>query len=150
MNTKANTCFKLIRISMLLALFCVSDALLAQEASSDCGCAVDVHLQRIYIQPDSFPVPVLGMDELMHRLAVEVETPPIDDLTVLGPKTLVSFVVSETGEIQDKQVIKEQFPNSNVAEQIFKIVESMEWKPGICKGNPVPTEFVLPLKICLN
>lgn len=121
-----------------------------QSEPVSCLYVLDADLQKFCLTPDSLPEPVDGMNELLHRLAVEVSLPTVEGYEVAGTQTVIRFIVAEDGTISGKLVINKQFYDCDIVEQMFKIVESMSWKPGYCDGKPVPTEFILPLRMYVN
>lgn len=125
-------------------------SLYGQGESRICNYVIDAELQKICLTPDSLAGPEEGMGKLMNRLAVEVSLPTVEGFEIRGTQTVIRFIVDENGQISGKLVLKKQFYDCDVAEQMFAIVESMTWRPGYCSGKPIATEFILPLRLCLN
>lgn len=121
-----------------------------QTETASCIYAIDADLQKICLTPDTLAEPHDGMGDLMYRLALEVSLPSVEGHEILSTQTVIRFIVDENGQISGKLVLKKQFYDCDVAEQMFAIVGSMSWQPGYCDGKPVPTEFILPLRLCLN
>ncbi len=121
-----------------------------QTEPASCLYALDADLQKICLTPDSLPEPVQGMNELLHRLAVEVSLPTAEGYEIAGTQTVIRFIVNEDGSISGKLILKKQFYDCDIVGQMFSIVESMSWSPGYCDGKPVPTEFILPLRLYVN
>ncbi|MHB1277965.1 MAG: energy transducer TonB [Bacteroidia bacterium] len=141
------------RVGFLLSAFLymgLGVAVYGQTEPSSCLYVLDAELQKICLTPDSLPEPVEGMNELLHRLAVEVSLPTAEGHEIAGTQTMIRFIVDETGAITGKLVLKKQFYDCHIVEQMFAIVESMNWTPGYCDGKPVPTEFILPLRVYVN
>lgn len=141
------------RVGFLLGAFLYMGSGLnahGQTEPASCLYALDADLQKICLTPDSLPEPVDGMNELLRRLAVEVSLPTAEGHDIAGTQTVIRFIVNEDGSISGKLVLKKQFYDCDIVGQMFSIVESMSWSPGYCDGKPVPTEFILPLRLYVD
>lgn len=125
--------------------------LYGQADSTDCVFRIDTVIgKKVYSTVDKMPEPVGGQKVLMKKLSKEVKLDHTSEDMPTGSMTVVSFVVGEKGEIIDKKVEREDFRNRNIPEQMFGVIESINWIPGSCNGNVVPVEYVLPLRMCLK
>ncbi|HCS20414.1 MAG TPA: hypothetical protein DIW47_07610 [Bacteroidetes bacterium] len=142
-----------LRVGFLLNAFLymgLGIAAYGQTEPASCLYVLDADLQKICLTPDSLPEPVEGMNELLHRLAVEISLPTAESYEIAGTQTVIRFIVNEDGSLSGKLILKKQFHDCDIVEQMFSIVESMNWSPGYCDGKPVPTEFILPLRLYVN
>ena len=126
-------------------------SLYGQTDSTDCVFRIDtVTGKKVYSTVDKMPEPVGGQKVLLKKLGQEIKLGNVSEDMLTGEMTVVSFVVSENGEIIKEHIEREDFRNRNVAEQVFGVIESIDWAPGSCNGYFVPVEYRLPLRICLK
>lgn len=95
------------------------------------------------------PVPEGGEENLFSKLGKGVSFNRTS-IESTGSMTIISFVVNESGEIEQKRIEREDFKGMNLPDQMFSVVESLKWTPGTCSGKAVPVLVRLPLRTCLR
>jgi hypothetical protein len=119
--------------------------------SLNCKSYFDSLVNRaVFINVDTPPKPEGGEEKLFKKLNKEITLKPFSKNEPIGSKTIISFVVAEQGKIIGKRIERDDFKNSNIPEQMFKVIESIYWEPGKCNDKVVPVQFKLPLNICLK
>lgn len=113
------------------------------------NCFVDSN-KNLYLYADELPKPKKGYPFLYKKLLSEIELDSIDIKNSYESMTVISFVVKTNGEICGKKVEKVAYKGIGVPDQMFKLVESLEWEPGSCQGIPVEVRYFLPFRICLK
>jgi protein TonB len=59
-------------------------------------------------------------------------------------KIIIAFIIDSNGDVVGERTIK-NIDQTDIAEQLFKIIREMKWQPGTCEGNPVPVLQIFPL-----
>jgi hypothetical protein len=113
-------------------------------------CIKDTLTPTVYLYVDKMPEPKYGKKYLIKSLFEKVKLNDIPKNKVSGSMTIISFVINEKGEIINKKTVREDYSGMEITEQMFKVVESIEWEKGSCKGTPVSVKYILPFKICLK
>lgn len=103
----------------------------------------DVNQQphKIYEVVDEMPKFPGGEKAMFEWLGKNVKYP---EATETGGRVIVRFIVSETGKVENAEVIKGFNPAFDA--EAKKIVEKMpDWNPGKNHGKAVPVYFTLPI-----
>lgn len=140
-----------MKIIQIIFLFIVSYYSVSGQALNrlEDNCSVDSN-KNLYLDADEWPKPKKGYPFLYKKLLSEIELDSIDTKNSYESMTVISFVVKTNGEICGKEIEKEAYKGIGIPEQIFKLVESLEWEPGSCQGIPVEVRYFLPIRICLK
>jgi len=104
--------------------------------------------KQVYIVVDREPRIKGGYEALIKKISDEVIYPRKNGYSVEG-KVYVGFIVTEEGLITGARVIK-GIPETNVAEQYLGVIKRLEWEPGICNGDTVPTLMMMPIVVCVK
>jgi len=125
----------------------VLNTALAQNKKSNCSGFQDTILHKfVYTSVDKIPEPIGGFDHLSKTLSKQIKwTSAYDEYK---GRIIVTFVVEKDDTIDGIRISKD-IPNTNnfFSNQILKAVKQYKWKPGLCKGKPVPVLFSFPVTI---
>ena len=90
-----------------------------------------------------------GQTELMKFLQKNLRYPPAARENGIEGRVVLQFVVDESGNISDIQVLRDI--GGGCAEEATRVVKMMPpWKPGKQNGNPVKVYFKLPVTFKLG
>ncbi len=90
-----------------------------------------------------------GQTELMKFLQKNLRYPPAARENGIEGRVVLQFVVDESGNISDIQVLRDI--GGGCAEEAVRVVKSMPpWKAGKQNGNPVKVYFKLPVTFKLG
>lgn len=93
-------------------------------------------------------MPVFGKKEsdLMNYLNKNIRYPKQAINAGIEGMVIVSFVVTNTGKVQDVQVLKGL--GYGTEDEAIRVVTGMpEWKPGRQNGHPVNVRYTLPIRL---
>ena len=83
-----------------------------------------------------------GMSEMMKYLAENIQFPVGDDDTT--GRVVVKFVVEKNGEIGDTKIVKSLTPALDA--EAIRVIKSMpRWQPAMSGGQPVASNYTLPV-----
>ena len=100
----------------------------------------------VEVQPE-FPD---GMKEMMKVIQYNLKYPEAAKAAGAEGKAFVQFVVKADGSISDVQVMRST-GNESLDAEALRVVSSMPaWSPGMQGGEPVFTQYVLPIVFRLN
>lgn len=96
---------------------------------------------------DRLPTYPGGIDKFYRYVAENFNSRNIDDRML---NVVVSFVVEKDGTMTDIRVVRSGGPAAD--RESIRVLKSMrkKWEPGISKGQPVRTQYMLPIKILLK
>lgn len=135
---------------IILCIWCfASQGSFAQNARSVCQGKIDTVLHKfVYTIVDRVPEPEGGLAKIGELIGKNIKYPAnFDDYY---GTVIIGFVVEENGKLDGLRVFRDRSPDQEIAKQFFKIVNMVKWKPGICKGRPVPVLYSAPLTICVS
>jgi len=90
-----------------------------------------------------------GQTELMKFLQKNLRYPPAARENGIEGRVVLQFVVDESGNISDIQVLRDI--GGGCADEAIRVVKMMPpWKPGKQNGNPVKVYFKLPVTFKLG
>ena len=137
---------------ILLFLIGCSSICLAQNDQLVCSSILDsISGQYIIKYPDKEAQPEGGMSQLLKRFSNEIQYNDSLEITIAGGSiTTVRFVVTKNAEVTNKTIIKESYKGMNIPQQMFEVIESIDWTPGMCNGKYVSSIVQIPLRICLT
>ncbi|WP_158642845.1 energy transducer TonB [Mucilaginibacter ginsenosidivorax] len=105
--------------------------------------------RHVYDSVEKPPEPVGGLGDLTRLISRNLKFP--NTCADYAGKIIVNFVIEPDGSIDNKTVMRDPSGDKHLfADQVFKIIESVKWKPGRLNGKPVATWYALPLTICLG
>lgn len=102
--------------------------------------------QLIYTRVDTMPDVKGGSHVLYKEISKRIKY-PVDKLS-FDSKVIIAFLVMEDGRILGKRIIND-IDGTDLASQLFNIVDDLEWRPGTCNGMYVPALYYLPLIVHL-
>jgi len=134
-----------IKTSLITILVCTNLLLcFGQINYIDCTSEIDTLTGlTVYTYPDSIPTPK-GGEKLLVKELTKLDS-PLRCSTIYG-KIFVAFIVDTEGNINGKRVLRD-IEETDFADQVFKLVEQLEWMPGTCQGEKVPTVRILGVRI---
>ena len=89
------------------------------------------------------------MQALFKYLGKNIEYPPIAQENGITGRVVLRFVVNETGNITDIQVVKDI--GGGCGAEAVRVVKSMPtWTPGRQRGKPVKVYYTLPVRFNLD
>ena len=104
---------------------------------------------QIFTYVEQMPEFPGGQTELMKFLNKNLRYPPAARENGIEGRVVVQFVVDETGNISDLQVLRDI--GGGCAEEAVRVVKQMpNWKPGKQNGNPVKVYYKLPVTFKLG
>lgn len=90
-----------------------------------------------------------GERRMYHFISANIEYPQKAIVDSVAGTVYLQFVVSETGDVRNIEVIKGVRDDLNTA--AINVVKMMpRWKPGRQRGKPVPVYYNLPIRFSLN
>lgn len=89
-----------------------------------------------------------GVDSLMKFMSQNIHWPKDLDAEVKPPVIVfVGFIVDAEGHMSDPYLVKQSYDAfNNEAIRVIKLMQTITWKPGLQKGNPVRVKYVLPIR----
>lgn len=137
-----------MRIFFLVIMILSSAQVVAQ--GPDCTLHKDsLTRESVVLMPEKRADVVGGLPALGKAIRSKLKLPtsarpqPVDFSGVY-----VAFVIDEKGEVKGERVVRSTLPE--ISSQVFEAVKSLSWKPATCKGKPVPSLFILPVRICIE
>ena len=113
-----------------------------RSETEDCISLIDsLTGRKIYQFVDRMPSPKDGEAKLLKKLK-EIKLNNIPEH--IQTKIIVEFIVDSDGKIFGKRVIK-NIEGTDLAEQVLKIIDDIEWTIGTCNGSQVPVIYTLPV-----
>ncbi|WP_298138157.1 energy transducer TonB [Flavobacterium sp.] len=96
------------------------------------------------VQPD-FPG---GINKFRKQVGEKFEVPEINEEKVVT--VLLSFVIEKDGTMTDIKVLKN--PGYGLEKEAIRVLKSIKtkWVAGILNGQPVRTQYSLPIKVQMN
>jgi hypothetical protein len=105
-----------------------------------------LEVQPIISESETQPEPQNGMQVFRKQIAMKFRLPEVEK-DVTG-SVVAKFFISNTGEISNITILKEDPKNLGLGEEFTRILkESPNWKPGTKDGKPVGVYFALPVSI---
>lgn len=108
---------------------------------------------QVVYEIDVLPEPVGGWSGFWQFLRKEIKYPKADLEAGIEGKIIVQFVVDTDGTLSDIQLSPGTETAGTVAmrEESLRVIGlSPKWKPGMLKGEPVPTRYQVPFEFKLN
>lgn len=89
-----------------------------------------------------------GIKNFYDYVAKNFDKPEIDDLGAVSVN--VSFVIEKDGSMTDIKVLRN--PGYGLDKEAIRVLKSLKtkWKPGFKNGQPVRTQYNLPIRIQVN
>lgn len=85
-----------------------------------------------------------GTEALIQYLSREVRYPKEAMEAGISGRVYVSFVVTKSGKLTNIRVVKPAHPLLNA--EAIRVVKFMpKWKPGMENGQPINTEYTMPI-----
>lgn len=102
-----------------------------------------------YYPRETMPEFTGGIDQLYFFLSRNIKYPPRAREKGLEGKVVMQFVITNTGELTEVEVIRS--PSEEFTKESVRVVKSMpNWKPGTLEGQPVSVKYTLPIRFQLN
>lgn len=129
---------KTLRYIFIFSLFLMS-AVNAQESDK----------KEVFVIVEESPEFPGGMQAMMNFIRDNVKYPQSCRENSIGGKVFLKFIVTQTGEVTNVEVIKSSGA-SLLDQEAVRVVKSMpSWKPGYQTGRPVNVYFNLPINFKL-
>jgi len=157
MNKKSNRNAKLrilfvlpIVISMLLVFACNDSESIKSEKNDVIKEEVSVSkTDQIYDEVDVMPEYPGGMEALATFISQNIIYPDKAKSSNATGKVYVSFVISETGKVENVEVAQSE--NEIFNQEAIRVVSALaNWTPGYKDNKAVKVRFTLPIKFQLN
>lgn len=89
-----------------------------------------------------------GVDAFLKIVGNRFQAPEIEDLNVV--RIIVLFVVEKDGSISN--VVVPKSPGYDLDKEAIRVLKSIKtkWEPGILNGQPVRTQYSLPITVKVN
>jgi periplasmic protein TonB len=105
--------------------------------------------EKPYTYVEQMPTFPGGDTEMMKYLGKNIRYPAAAQRAGVEGLVVLSFVVSNTGEISDIQVVKAL--GAGTDEEAVRVVKSMpKWTPGKQNGRAVPVRYTLPVRFTIK
>ncbi|WP_266203218.1 energy transducer TonB [Pontibacter kalidii] len=105
--------------------------------------------EKPYTYVEQMPTFPGGDGEMMKYLGKNIRYPAAAQRAGVEGLVVLSFVVSNTGEISDIQVVKAL--GAGTDEEAVRVVKSMpKWTPGKQNGRAVPVRYTLPVRFTIK
>jgi len=131
--------------SILLVFLMFSLTAAGQSDTTDCDSQIDTLTGlEFYKYVDSEPTPKEGEKALFNEFR-KIKVPTC--MSIHG-RLFIAFIVDAEGNVKGKRVLRD-LEETDYAEQIFKLIDNIEWVPGICNGATVSSLRVVSVRICL-
>lgn len=102
-----------------------------------------------YIVVEQMPQFGSGEADLIKYLSKNIRYPSRARNAGIEGLVVVTFVVTQTGDVQDIQVAKGL--GYGTEEEAIRVVKAMpKWKPGVQNGRAVPVRYTLPIRLQLE
>lgn len=90
-----------------------------------------------------------GIKKFYEYVGTNFEKQSIDEEEGQSIKVLVSFVIEKNGSMTDIEVTRKTTPE--IDKEAIRVLKSLKtkWEPGIKNGEPVRTQFTLPITVML-
>lgn len=143
---RRNKIFIIATATICLSCFVLCSSF-AQSKKRICEGKQDSILHKfVYTKADVMPEPQNGLKTLSDSLMKHLKCPT--NKGDFQGKVIIAFVIEPDGKIDGQRVIRNLFGSDfTFSQQLFKIVKSIKWKPGLCKGKPVPVLYSLPINM---
>lgn len=88
-----------------------------------------------------------GMDKFYDYVARKFNSPEISEDGEITLSVIMSFVIEKDGTLTDIKALRSTDPK--MEKEAIRLLKAsrVKWEPGIKKGKPVRTLFVLPIKV---
>ncbi|MBC8111362.1 MAG: TonB family protein [Verrucomicrobia bacterium] len=104
---------------------------------------------EVFTQVEVMPEFPGGMSELSKYLTKNIEYPFMANKVNISGKVYVSFIVNETGNIENAEIVKGI--GYGWAEEALRLVKNMpQWFPGKQSGKAVKVKYVLPINFSIT
>ncbi|MEB2785899.1 energy transducer TonB [Algoriphagus persicinus] len=104
--------------------------------------------EKVHREVDEMPTPPDGIDGWNNYLTKNMKYPKAAREANVEGMVMVSFIVQETGEISNVEIIRGI--GKGCDEEVMRLVkESPKWKPGKKDGEIVKTQMTLPVNFKL-
>ena len=113
-------------------------------ASCDFGTTPDTEQEEVFRVIESMPEPVGGMTAIFEHLTY----PETARRAGIEGRVIVQFTVDESGNIHDPVVVRGI--GGGCDEAAIAALKAVEWIPGTQYGEPVSTEYSLPITFRLD
>ena len=100
---------------------------------------------EVYKFVDIMPSVEGGMNVLYTDISRQLGKIDADEKVDQG-KIVIAFIIDTTGQVIGERVIKGA-AGSELMNGILETIRKAKWKPGSCKGTPVPVIQLLPIYI---
>lgn len=135
-----------IIFSTLILLFVVCINAYSSD-TTNCPSHFDSSSNRqVYNFVDQMPTFPGGIDEMKKFIALHLRYP---ESICLQGSVFVSFIVEPDGNIAFVKIVKSLGKQGD--QEVLKMMEKMpNWIPGLCNGEIVPVEIVIPVSFNFN
>ena len=104
---------------------------------------------QVFLVVEEMPVFPGGMAECMNFLGKNLKYPAESHKNGIQGRVIVSFVVTDEGEIKDPVVVKGVDPLLDA--EALRVIKMMpKWKPGKQRGKAVYVYFTVPVEFKLQ
>jgi len=132
------------RRSTSLAMAAIIMTPVLMLASCDFGTTPDTEQEEVFRVIESMPEPVGGMAAIFENLTY----PETARRAGIEGRVIVQFTVDEKGNVVDPEVVRGI--GGGCDEAAIDAIKAVEWTPGTQHGEPVSTEFMLPITFRLD
>ena len=103
---------------------------------------------EVFKSAEQMPEFVGGNDKMMQFIAANLKMPAslLNDSIFKGCKTLVKFVVNESGKVTNEAIARECINCPDCDKEAIRVISSMpKWNPGKNAGKPVAVSMAMPI-----
>lgn len=121
-----------------------------QNTTAIVGATISSETKSSYtsVELDKLPEYPNGIEQFYQYVAKNFKTPDLEEGQILT--VLVSFIIEKDGSMNHVKVLRN--PGYEMDKEAIRVLQALKtkWKPGIKNGNPVRTEYSLPIKVKIN
>lgn len=145
----SNHAFRIFTFRLtIMNSFKLSWLILALSATSILASAQNDTIQEeaIFVVVEKMPEFPGGKDAMDKFFEENIVHPPRLKEEKLSGKVIVSFMVKESGKVEDAKMIQNMDDCSECGEEVLRVVNIMPpWEPAMRRGSPVSIRFNLPV-----
>lgn len=144
MNKTKSVRLNILKYTLILPaiMLMISTNVVSQEKKDNT--TTPAESEKVYVATEKMPEYKGGTKEMMNFILTNLKYPVKAAKKKVEGRVIVRFVVSETGEIRDAEIVKSL--NKECDAEAIRVVNAMpNWTPGYIDGKAVPVYYTLPI-----
>jgi TonB family protein len=137
-------------VLFVLGFLCLQVRAQTQDVKDSASVVKGSKSNEVLNQTEQMPDFPGGVDKMYEYLSSNVVYPMEARKKKKQGKVVLTFVVTQSGEITDIMSVNEPI-GYGIEEEAIRVVKAMpRWNPGMINGKPVTVKFTLPIRFALN